>query len=69
MFLDVGSYDGFTSVLFSKWNSDKNAKIYAFEPDKDNFSKCNDNLQECKCWTELIKAGCCSKTTQLKYCC
>ena len=66
-FLDVGSYDGSTSVLFSEWNASKNAKIYAFEPDKDNIAKCNDNLQKCKCWTKLIKAGCWSKTTQLKF--
>lgn len=67
VFLDVGSYDGSTSVLFSEWNASKNAKIYAFEPDKDNIAKCNDNLQKCKCWTKLIKAGCWSKTTQLKF--
>ena len=29
VFLDVGSYDGSTSVLFSEWNASKNAKIYA----------------------------------------
>lgn len=67
VFLDVGSYDGSTSVLFIEWNASKNAKIYAFEPDKDNIAKCNDNLQKCKCWTKLIKAGCWSKTTQLKF--
>ena len=67
VFLDVGSYDGSTSVLFSEWNASKNAKIYAFEPDKDNIAKCNDNLQKCKCWTKLIKARCWSKTTQLKF--
>ena len=38
VFLDVGSYDGSTSVLFSEWNASKNAKIYAFEPDKDNIA-------------------------------
>ena len=53
--------------MFSEWNASKNAKIYAFEPDKDNIAKCNDNLQKCKCWTKLIKAGCWSKTTQLKF--
>lgn len=67
VFCDVGSYDGTTAVLFSNWNPSKNAKIYAFEPDKDNFAKCNDNLLKCKCHTKLIKAGCWSKTTQLRF--
>ena len=67
VFLDVGSYDGSTSVLFSNWNKNKNTKIYAFEPDKNNWDKCRDNLRKCGCSTKLIEAGCWSKATQLRF--
>lgn len=67
VFLDVGSCNGFTSVLFSKWSNSRNSRIYAFEPDDDNYSKCKNNLEKCECWTKLIKAGCWNETTQLKF--
>ena len=51
IFVDAGSFDGRTSILFSKWcknnnHSTKKISAYAFEPDKNNALKCSINLSE-----------------------
>ena len=51
IFVDAGSFDGRTSILFSEWCQKSNQltkriSVYAFEPDKKNASKCSTNLSE-----------------------
>lgn len=44
IFVDAGSLDGTTSLLFSKWCKGKYNAIYSFEPDPYNYKKCEKNL-------------------------
>ena len=43
-FVDAGSFDGRTSILFSEWAKEKCGKIWAFEPEPDNAACCRKNL-------------------------
>ena len=56
IFIDAGCFDGQTSIKFAKWCNNKYSKIYAFEPEKNNFEICKDNLMNLKN-VELINAG------------
>ena len=47
VFLDVGCYDGYTSLEFAK-KYPNYRQIIAFEPDPDNFVKCVENLSDLK---------------------
>lgn len=40
VFVDAGAFDGMTDVDFAKWAKNNYKKIYAFEPDKDNYYIC-----------------------------
>jgi len=40
IFVDGGCYDGSTSRLFAKWCGGNYRKIYAFEPDAENYERC-----------------------------
>lgn len=40
VFVDAGSLDGRTSLLFKKWCGESFGKTYAFEPDAKNIVKC-----------------------------
>lgn len=44
-FVDIGCYDGKDSLKYLEWCKNKDAKIYAFEPDKNNFNICKKNLE------------------------
>lgn len=44
VFIDGGCYDGVNTSQFMKWCEDKYRKIYAFEPDEENYSRCRDIL-------------------------
>lgn len=68
VFLDVGCYDGISSYYFSKWNKSPCAKIYAFEPDKNNIKKCKNNLDKTGLTYTLIPKGVWSKKTELRFC-
>ena len=43
-FVDAGSFDGRTSILFSEWAKEKCGKIWAFEPEPDNADCCRKNF-------------------------
>lgn len=43
-FVDIGSFDGKTTLQFIKWSGHFN-KIYCFEADNNNLLKCRENLQ------------------------
>lgn len=55
MFVDAGCYDGKTTHTFVEWQSDY-ASITAFEPDKANFTVCQQNMKNIK-HVNLINAG------------
>lgn len=44
-FVDIGCFDGHDTLNFMKWNNDYNAKIYAFEPNINNYKICLENLK------------------------
>ena len=48
VFVDAGCYDGASSVDFVKLCGGNYSKIYAFEPDHDNFLKCKNTFNENK---------------------
>lgn len=66
IFLDVGGYDGMTSLYFNRWCK-KNAFVYIFEPDKNNIKKCYDNLNDKFLNYEIIPKGVWSKTTKIRF--
>lgn len=66
VFIDVGGYDGMTSVYFNEW-SKKNAFSYIFEPDIKNIEKCNENLSKCTINYKIIPKGVWSKETTLHF--
>lgn len=43
-FVDAGSLDGRTSILFSEWAEERCGKIWAFEPEPDNAACCRKNF-------------------------
>ena len=45
-FVDCGSFDGRTSLLFSEWHRTKKGNIYAFEPELRNLKLCKDLLDK-----------------------
>ena len=58
IFVDGGCYDGENSRMFARWAGDAAKTIYAFEPDQNNFKKCQCVLSEIEGVTyELIPKG------------
>jgi len=45
IFVDVGAYDGMTSINFIKW-ANKFNKVICFEADSKNIRKCKENLEK-----------------------
>jgi len=66
IFLDVGGFDGMTSVYFSKW-SQRDSFVYVFEPDVDNVVKCRKNLENHYIKYKIIPKGAWSERTILKF--
>lgn len=46
VFIDGGCYDCSTSMLFSEWCDNKYEKIFAFEPDEQNFTRCKKKSEQ-----------------------
>lgn len=46
VFIDGGCYDCSTSMLFSEWCDNKYEKIFAFEPDEQNFTRCKKKREQ-----------------------
>ncbi len=45
-FVDVGCFDGKDSLKYLEWIGNKKAPVLAFEPDRDNYKVCENNLQK-----------------------
>lgn len=67
VFVDVGSFDGMTSVYFDKW-SYGDSFVYAFEPDEQNQKKCQDNLENNHIQHKIVPKGAWDEETTLKFC-
>lgn len=48
VFIDCGCYNGKTVFDFLNWCEGKYSKIYAFEPDANNFEICQEQLKDLK---------------------
>lgn len=66
IFVDVGCYDGMSSVYFSEW-SKKKSKIYAFETNEKIHEECKRNFQKNNLEYVLIPKGAWSEETTLKF--
>ena len=65
-FVDAGSFDGRTAVLFNKWRGEKKGKIWAFEPDSKNIQKCFEELKRADISNfEIINKGLWDKEDKL----
>lgn len=57
-FVDVGCYDGSSSLNFARWCSEaKNKKVIAFEPDSCNQIACKNNLERNDISYKIIGKG------------
>lgn len=66
IFVDVGGYDGLSSLNFLKWCNGKYEKILFFEPDMENFKKSQENLLGIE-RVELYNKGLSDKNEVLKF--
>lgn len=65
-FVDGGSFDGRTAVLFMDWCDNNYNKVWAFEPDIENRKKCIKTLTDNKCRNfEVISKGLWEEQTEL----
>jgi len=67
VFLDCGSYVGDTIEIFKIETADHFKKVYAFELDKENFSRLRSNKKVNDERIVLINAGVGKENTQIKY--
>lgn len=69
IFVDGGCYDAANSVMFVKWAGNIQKKVYAFEPDENNFKICRAALEQMKDLSyELIPRGLWSSDGILNFC-
>lgn len=66
VFVDGGCYDGSTSRLFAEWCGGNYRKIYAFEPDTENYNKCKGLENEIRD-IKLMNKGLWSKASVLRF--
>lgn len=66
IFLDCGCYDFSTSKILLN-NNPSVKKIYAFEPDEENYINCKKNIDRNICEVELIQAGLWNEKKQLEF--
>ena len=55
--VDCGAYDGSTALQFLEWGRGKVKKVYSFEFDPVNASRCEENLKDYGDKVTLIKKG------------
>ena len=68
VFIDGGCYDAANSLRFMEFAKDKEAYIYAFEPDEENLILCEDKLnQVCNGNFTLFQKGLWSEETILSF--
>lgn len=66
-FIDAGCYNGQTSLDCQKMFGDRLKRIYAFEPEKSNFIKCKECLNELECEYDIFPVATWSSETILKF--
>lgn len=66
-FVDAGSFDGRTSVLFSEWCQGNYSHIWAFEPDKENVEKCQRTLRGLGGSYDIITSGLWDEKSELRF--
>ena len=65
-FVDLGCYDGATSLNFVKWCQEaERVKVIAFEPDSENIKKCKKNFEDNNIHYRLINKGAWKERTTL----
>lgn len=67
VFVDGGCFDGKTSQRFIQWCGGRFNKIYAFEPDPDNLTKCAQALGEYTDQYKIISKGLWDTTEELRF--
>ena len=67
IFVDAGSFDGKTSLLFQKW-AGKNSFVYAFEPDLQNSRVCRNNFEKEGIKNIVIEKGLWKEKGRLQFC-
>ena len=66
IFVDLGCYNGETSLNFVKWcQGVKNIRVIAFEPDSENLLKCKSNFERNHIDYRLINKGAWKERTTL----
>lgn len=65
IFVDMGCWDGKTSVRLKKMIKDNLQKVIAFEPDKKRVAFCKKNMDSAGIGFKLIEKGCWSKESTL----
>lgn len=66
-FIDAGSFDGRTSVLFAEWCQNNYSHIWAFEPDERNIEKCKKTLECLEGIKAVISKGLWNEKTELSF--
>lgn len=67
-FVDGGCFDLDTSIRFAELRGNRHARIIAFEPDSDNYAKCEGKIEQQKLTNvRLVQAGLWSETTTLRF--
>lgn len=66
-FVDAGSFDGKTSILFADWCHNRYSHIWAFEPDKENLKKCEKALEKLGDSCEIIQRGLWDERQELSF--
>lgn len=68
IFVDAGAYDGNTAVEFVEKHKDKYKQIYSFEPEKNNFIKMKNRLEEYRFKNiEIFQKGLSNKNTIIRF--
>jgi len=68
IFVDGGCFNCDTSIRFKKWCNEKYKKIYAFEPDPQNYKQCKEIIRQKDIKNmELFNAGLWSKNDTLYF--
>lgn len=67
VFVDCGAFDGDSVFAFMKWCNNMYKHIYCFEPDKNNYMLCKENLNEQSGKITVINKGTWSCETELSF--
>lgn len=65
IFVDAGCYNGMSSYNAQIWSQNRLKKVYAFEPDKNNYPACESRIKSLGCEYEIINAATWSEKTEL----